>query len=123
MFITVAVVKRRFSGSLSTTCQRPLTFFRRITPAPWALISLRTSSTGRLPLLSLVGPLGCRASASMYSWLIASRPSSELPLMGKKCMPSWCMPTELAWSAAVLLPSAFHGLALVFSGVPQGART
>ncbi len=43
--------------------------------------------------------------------------------MGKKCMPSWCMPMALAWSVEVLLPSDFHGLPLLFIGVPQGAST
>ncbi|MNJ68464.1 hypothetical protein D3C77_647160 [compost metagenome] len=65
--ITLAVVKRRLSGSLSITCQRPPTLRMRSTPTPWALISLRTSSAGRRPSPSRVGPLGCRAFWSMYS--------------------------------------------------------
>ncbi|MCY1463489.1 hypothetical protein D9M71_813940 [compost metagenome] len=77
---------------------------------------------GRLPA-TVVGPLGCSACWSMYSWLTASRPSVELPLIGKKCMPSWCMPVELSRSVELLLPLRSQGFALSLNGVPHGANT
>ena len=59
----------------------------------------------------------------MYSWLTTSSPSLELPLSGKKCMPSWCMPVEWSKSVELLLPSLLQGAAWSFKGVPQAPST
>jgi hypothetical protein len=121
-FIGVAEVKRRLKRELFTMLHLPAARRMCITATPCALISLRTSSTGRLPA-TLVAPAGCRAAWSMYSWLTTSRPSVELPSIGKKCMPSWCMPVEFSRSADELLPVASHALAVSFRGVPQAPST
>ena len=38
-------------------------------------------------------------------------------------MPSWCIPSALAWSCALLVPSFSQALPCLLSGVPQGTNT
>ena len=54
----------------------------------------------------------------MYSWFTTSSPSSDEPSIGKKCIPSWCIPVCIACSAPVLAPGRKAGMSPRI-GVPQ----
>jgi len=94
------------------------------------LTSLRTSSLSRrsfsirteLSRISLPRHAAWRKRASTYSWFMATRPSADEPPMGKKWIPSWCMPTCMPCSTPVFAPSRKAGIEPEI-GVPQGART
>ena len=84
----------------------PFTREISITDTPCAAMDLATLAADQVSI-----PPGCRSPSSVYSWLTTRRPCVELEEpagMGKKCMPSWCMPACCSWSAALLLASGFQ---------------
>ena len=118
--IGVAPVIRRLKIE-STGVQEPFSWRISTTVTPWPASALATFSG-----VIVVAPSGKSSAWSTYSWLTTSRPRRLAPgplPSGKKCMPSWCMPTCCDWSAAVLEPSFFQAGPDANSGVPHGMMT